>query len=191
MTKRKIILPEFALSHFDATKHKPAIPGITSAQFELEINERLPIEVCPGYAPFCRLMWFENWTHAQAGIIPITSEALPFIKTEYEARRETELPVLMRYFPGDNLELRAKYLCVVVYDKEQMAKEGSPIDGDFAVVNILRTMTLEEPPLPPITMMRNALGVSEGGSGVALDREKYKASVEFWSKNVAVKPRSL
>jgi hypothetical protein len=50
---------------------------------------------------------------------------------------------------------------------------------------------MDEPPLPPITMMRNALGVSEGGSGVALDREKYKASVEFWSKNVAVKPKSL
>ncbi len=187
----KIVLPEFALSHFDATKHKAAIPGISPEQFELEINERLPIEVFPGYASFCRLMWFENWTKAQAGIIPITPEVLPFIKTEYEARRETELPVLMRYFPGENLELRAKYLCVVIYDKEQMAKEGSPIDGDFAVVNILRTMTMEEPPLPPITMMRNALGVSEGGSGVPLDREKYKASVEFWTKNVAVKPKSL
>jgi len=36
-------------------------------------------------------------------------------------------------------------------------------------------------------MMRNALGTAEGGSGVSIDREKYKASVEFWSKNAIVK----
>jgi hypothetical protein len=89
------------------------------------------------------------------------------------------------------LNLAAKYLCVIVYDKAQMQKEGTAINADYAVVNILRLMTLEEPPLPPITMMRNALGVSEGGSGVPLDRAKYMASVEFWTKNVAVKPRSL
>lgn len=188
MTNPKIVLPAFALSHFDATKHPPAIPGITPEQFELEINERLPETVAPGYAPFCRLMWFENWTKAKTGIVAISGDISHFIMTEYEARRETELPVLMRYFPGSMLNLRANYLCVIVYDKEQMAKEGSPIDGDFAVVNILRTMTMEEPPLPPITMMRNALGVAEGGSGVPLDRKKYMESVDFWTRHVAVKP---
>lgn len=188
MTNPKIVLPEFALSHFDATKHSPAIPGITPEQFELEINERLPETVAPGYAPFCRLMWFENWTKAKAGIVSITSLNQDFIRTEYEARRETELPVLVRFLPGNIQDVRAKYLCVIIYDKEQMAKEGSPIDGDFAVVNILRTMTMEEPPLPPITMMRNALGVAEGGSGVPLDRKKYMESVDFWTRHVAVKP---
>lgn len=186
----RIVLPEFALSHFDATKHQPAIPGVTPEQFEKEINLRQPVLVSPGYAPFCKLLYFKNWTNAQAGITSITTEILPFIRSEYEARRETELPVLMRYLPGDILDLVAEYLCVIVYDKAQMKKEGSEIDGDFAVVNILRLMTLEEPPLPPITMMRNALGVAEGGSGVPLDREKYMASVEFWTRNVAVKPRA-
>jgi hypothetical protein len=38
-----------------------------------------------------------------------------------------------------------------------------------------------ETPMAPITMMRNALGVEEGGSGVALDRGAYLRSVEFWS----------
>jgi len=187
----KIVLPEFALSHFDATKHQPAIPDITPEQFEKEINLRQPVLVSTGYASFCKLLYFKNWTNAQAGITSITTEILPFIRSEYEARRETELPVLMRYLPGDIIDLVAEYLCVIVYDKAQMKKEGSEIDGDFAVVNILRLMTLEEPPLPPITMMRNALGVTEGGSGVSLDREKYMASVEFWTRNVAVKPRSI
>ncbi len=38
----------------------------------------------------------------------------------------------------------------------------------------------------PITMMRNALGVSEGGSGQALTRDAYMASVKFWEVNALV-----
>ena len=34
-----------------------------------------------------------------------------------------------------------------------------------------------------ITMMRNALGVEEGGSGVPLDREAYARSVAFWERH--------
>lgn len=185
----KIILPEFALSHFDDKEHTPAIPGITPADFEKEINRRIPVVEAEGYAPFCKLFFYENWTQAQAGIIPFTNELLPFVQTAYESRRETELPVLMRYFPGEHINLRAKYLCVIAYDKEQMAKEGTAIEAEFGVVNILRLMSRKEPPLPPITMMRNALGIAEGGSGVPLDRNKYMESVEFWTNNISVKPR--
>jgi hypothetical protein len=38
----------------------------------------------------------------------------------------------------------------------------------------------DEIPMAPITMLRNALGVEEGGSGVAIDRAAYARSVEFW-----------
>jgi len=44
-----------------------------------------------------------------------------------------------------------------------------------------------EEPMPPVTMMRNALGVSEGGSGVPLDREAYRRSVEFWENHAVAK----
>ena len=37
--------------------------------------------------------------------------------------------------------------------------------------------------MTPITMLRNALGVEEGGSGVPLDREAYLRSVAFWEGN--------
>lgn len=183
----QFVLTDFCLKHFDGKDRKPAIPGITPEDFEKEINSRLPSLIEDGYAPFCRLYFFKNWTAAQAGIIPITLECLPFIETEYEARQEKELPVLMRYYSCDYFDLKAKYLCIVVYDKEQMLKEGTKIDADYAVVNILRLMDLQEPPLPPITMMRNALGVAEGGSGVPLNREKYMKSVAFWSNHVTVK----
>ena len=38
-----------------------------------------------------------------------------------------------------------------------------------------------EIPMVPITMLRNALGVEEGGSGVPIDREDYKRAVAFWN----------
>jgi hypothetical protein len=41
--------------------------------------------------------------------------------------------------------------------------------------------------MQPITMMRNALGRDQGGSGVPLEIEKYKESVAFWSKYVSIK----
>ena len=34
--------------------------------------------------------------------------------------------------------------------------------------------------MTPITLMRNALGVEQGGSGVPLEREAYLRSVAFW-----------
>ena len=37
-------------------------------------------------------------------------------------------------------------------------------------------------PMPPATMVRNALGIDEGGSGVPLDKEAYMKSVEYWNK---------
>ena len=40
--------------------------------------------------------------------------------------------------------------------------------------------------MQPITMMRNALGREEGGSGVPLEREKYNASVEYWRTHAPI-----
>lgn len=60
-------------------------------------------------------------------------------------------------------------------------------DVEWGIVAILGQNHSGEEPMPPITMMRNALGVEEGGSGVSLNRDKYIESVEFWSKNAIVK----
>ena len=40
--------------------------------------------------------------------------------------------------------------------------------------------------MQPITVMRNSLGVEEGGSGVPLDRDAYEASVAYWADRAAV-----
>ena len=43
-----------------------------------------------------------------------------------------------------------------------------------------------ELPMNPATMLRNALGKEEGGSGVALDRQKYQQSVDYWKTHAPI-----
>ena len=43
-----------------------------------------------------------------------------------------------------------------------------------------------ETPMQPITIMRNALGREEGGSGVPLDRAKYEQSTAYWERHAQI-----
>ena len=61
------------------------------------------------------------------------------------------------------------------------------IDGDYGIVAILAQMSNREEPMTPMTMIRNALGITEGGSGVPIDREAYQKSVDFWSKHAVIR----
>ncbi len=56
------------------------------------------------------------------------------------------------------------------------------------MVGCLYTAEPDEIPMTPITMLRNALGVEEGGSGVPLDRDAYRRSVAFWDANANWRP---
>lgn len=60
-------------------------------------------------------------------------------------------------------------------------------NDQWGVVAILGQTHPNEEPMSPITMMRNALGKEEGGSGVALNKEKYLESVAFWKEHAIVK----
>jgi hypothetical protein len=109
------------------------------------------------------------------------------LRSKYEARSSNELAVLVRWFEGVEVPV-AEYLIPILYSRDQLAKEGSPINGDWGIVGCLYTSEPEEIPMAPITMMRNALGVEEGGSGVALCRDAYARSVEFWERNANWRP---
>jgi hypothetical protein len=61
------------------------------------------------------------------------------------------------------------------------------VDYDYGIISIKPQNVENELPMDPITMMRNALGKEEGGSGVPLDKNKYMESVNFWSKNALIK----
>lgn len=61
------------------------------------------------------------------------------------------------------------------------------IDYEYGIISVKPQSKDYELPMDPITVMRNALGVEEGGSGVPLDKKKYLESVAFWSDHVLIK----
>lgn len=180
----KIVLTDFARSkHFKSDTSGTNITSHSPRIFVLELQCH---KVLPGYAPFCKLLFIPNETDAKVGTLEINSGNQIYLHSGYKARTDDELPVLGRWFEGIHVPV-AEFLCLVLYSKEQLEKEGTIIDGHYGIVAILGQSHDNEEPMPPITMMRNALGVDEGGSGVPLDKEAYKRSVEFWNTHATVK----
>ena len=78
-----------------------------------------------GYAPFCKHLFIENFTEAISSFIKINSENEKYLRSGYEARRENELPVLVRWLDQKLMEKelgivipKAKYLDIILYSKE-------------------------------------------------------------------------
>ncbi len=183
-----IAMTEFARSRlFPRDRRITAIQDCSAEEFVRELNTRTPERVIPGYAPFCELHAHRNWTSTRCSVIAIDDDNRHRLRSAYEARTRDELPVLVRWFEGI-LPPVAAYLLPILYSREQLAKEGTAIDADWGIVGCLYTMTPDEIPMVPITMMRNALGVAEGGSGVPLDRAAYRASVAFWESHANWRP---
>lgn len=158
------------------------IRDCTAEEFEQYLNAHEPYRVLDGYAPFCKLHVHRNWTSTRCLTAPVTDANRHLLRSGYEARTKAELPVLTRWFEGLEPPV-ANFMIVILYSREQLAKEGELIAADWGIVGCMYTAEPEELPMAPITMMRNALGVDEGGSGVALDREAYTRAVEFWEGN--------
>lgn len=165
-------------------------------EFEEHINIMYDTaKVIDGYAPFCKLMVIPNATNAKTGTMKITLDNIHYLKTGYSARIEKELPVLSRWLEMPYVSIPvARYLVIVLYSYEQLLKEHNDSeefeldrDTDYGVVAILGQMTDEEEPMKPITMIRNALGTEQGGSGVEIDVEQYNRSVEFWTEYATIK----
>ena len=178
-----IALTDFARSRlFPRDGRRTAILDCTPDAFIARLNDEPPLRVLDGYAPFCKLHVHANWTPTRCSVIAITDGNRYLLRSGYEARSRDELPVLVRWFEGLEPPV-ADYLIPILYNREQLAREGTLIDADWGVVGCLYTQAPEEIPMVPITAMRNALGVAEGGSDVALDRESYRQSVAFWERH--------
>ena len=89
----------------------------------------------------------------------------------------------------------AEFLDVILYSREQINKESEAMGkgkdltetAPWGIISLKAQSVDYELPMQPITMMRNALGKEQGGSGVALERDKYKESVAFWTKYASIK----
>jgi hypothetical protein len=183
-----IILTPFARTRlFPRQPRGNTVRDCTAEEFECRLDQESPFKVLDGYAPFCKLHVHRNWTTTRCLTVPITEGNRHLLRSAYEARSSEELPVLVRWFEGIEPPV-ANWLVAIVYSREQLAKEGAPIDADWGGVGCLYTMEPEEIPMAPITMMRNALGVEEGGSGVPVDRDAYRRSVGFWERNANWRP---
>jgi len=209
----KIQLTKFGERHFNLSFNGTKIFSHNPQAFEKEISSifkylnngwdsNLPymdrVKLLDGYADFCKLLVVPNFTDAKTGTLPITLENFQYLRSGYFSRTEKELPVLSRWFEIPRQFVpTADYLVIVLYSYDQLLEEHKRKNGnqpfklddntDWGIVAILAQMTDQEEPMKPITMLRNSLGKEEGGSGVSLDREKYKESVEFWKNNATVK----
>jgi len=197
----KIVLDPFCYRQFDKTTTSVFI-NYNSDDFTEKINDFYMNNrnlLKDGYAPFCKHLFIENFTDMTPGYIGIDESTENLIKTCYEARTEKELPVLRRFISLEKVRDRlrpAKFLDIILYSKEQIAKENDAmknedpnkeIDYDYGIISVKPQDCDYELPMDPITMMRNSLGVEHGGSGVGLDRVKYIESVAFWNENILLK----
>jgi hypothetical protein len=178
-----IVLTPFARGRlFPKERRRNTIQDCTAEEFERHLNEHPPLAVLDGYAGFCKLHAHRNWTSTRCMAVPITAANHHLLRSGYDARNPAELAVLTRWFEGLEPPV-ADYLVAILYSREQLLKEGEKIAADWGVVGCLYAAEPEEIPMAPITMMRNALGLDEGGSGVPLDRTAYRRSVEFWERH--------
>lgn len=178
-----IAITPFARSRlFPKNSRRNTIQDCLPEEFEQHVNDHNPLKVLDGYAPFCKLLVYRNWTSTRCLTVPISDSNRHLLRSGYEARTPVELPVLSRWFEGVETAVAA-YFIVIVYSREQLMKEGERIQADWGIVGCLYTSEPKEIPMTPATMLRNALGVEEGGSGVPIEREAYRRSVEFWEKN--------
>ena len=190
MTKSiaKIALTSFARRNWEPGASGTRIVGIEPDDLVSLCNAALEdgAPLVDGYAPFCKHLFLPNPSQTRCGFAPITDGNRPLLKSGYLARREGELAVLERWFEDIEAPV-ATHLDVILYSHAQMLIEADAFpedvpDCDWGIVSTLGTLDPTEPPMPPITQLRNALGPTEGGSGVAIDREAYAKAVAFWEK---------
>ncbi|DAZ95659.1 TPA: hypothetical protein N0F65_002456 [Lagenidium giganteum] len=195
-----LVLDRFCLRHFDDPDYKGTQIKFDKAEFERRVNEiylERSKELVDGYAPFCKHLFIENFTDARCSVVKITQSNSRLLLSEYEARAAHELPVLVRWFPSHSVTpVVAKYLDIILYSREQIRKEneatGQPNeeghqDAPWGIISVKAQDVDYELPMNPITLMRNALGKEEGGSGVPLNRDAYMKSVEYWKNHAIVK----
>ena len=95
----------------------------------------------------------------------------------------------------------AKYLDLILYSREQINIENAaqkqnqvspsesvanPETAPWGIVSIKAQDVDHELPMTPITAMRNALGVEEGGSGIPLDRDQYMEAYNYWNTHAII-----
>ncbi|KAL9650744.1 hypothetical protein ABK040_001798 [Willaertia magna] len=206
MSKKFFYVDTFAIRQFQKGYKGGSYVPMDWKLFEEQVNKLYATgeyQMKDGYAPFCKHIFIPNFAGCKQSSLAITKENEHLLRSEYQQRKESELPVLSRYFPKELVEDQIKEattLDIILYSKEQILRESEAMQetSDFekrkeelegvewGIISIKAQDADHELPMAPITMMRNALGREEGGSGVPLERNKYMESVKYWSQNAII-----
>ncbi len=193
-------LDDFAIRQWDDERYSGTRIAFDKAEFVKRVHDAHVSGASPlvdGYAPFCKHVFVPNFVGAKVGCVSITEANAHKLKSGYSSRSPAELAVLTRWFQASDVEIpEATHLDVILYSREQLELERAAVpskgerpplpDAPWGIISIKAQSEDYETPMQPITMMRNALGREEGGSGVPLDREKYDASVKYWSTHAPI-----
>lgn len=198
---------------YDPFVNRQFSPGFSGTKVDLEIKQELLDVINDTYQyglgdigqlldsewNFCKYLVIKNDFGIKCAVREITLDIYPYIRTDYVSRTPEELPILTRFAqlpPGFKGQV-ANYVVFVLYSREQLDKEFKPKEEgqefyfdnsvEWGIVSIMGTMEPKPDPLVPITIMRNSLGIEEGGNGEVLNKKVYNESVEFWSKYILVK----
>jgi hypothetical protein len=190
----RIAMTDFALRNWEPRASGTLMVGITPEALVARCNAAGG-PLVDGYAPFCKHLFLPNDTPTRCGFAPITEANRPLLRSGYAKRRAGEMAVLERWFDTGDVEAPvARWLDVILYSHAQLMAEAAEYpesqavpDCDWGIVSIIGTLAPAEPPMPPITQWRNALGRATGGSGIPVDPETYAAAVAFWDAHAAVK----
>ena len=195
---RQFVIDKFVLRQFQDPKYTGTRVLCDPQYFEDKVNEYYENNqgiLIDGYASFCKHIFIPNFVNVKCGYTQINTIPVNLIKSGYEARKEGELPVLIQWVDSNEVEApEATFLDVILYSREQIIQENlamgeTPPDTDapWGIISVKGQLCDYELPMQPITMMRNALGKAEGGSGVPLNKVEYMKSVEFWMNHIAIK----
>ena len=195
----KIEFTDFSLRQFSPSFAGTKLPLKHKNLIEYIINNPNDVwfEWKDSYQDFCKYLIIKNdFNDIKSGTIKLNWFTKLFVKSGYSSRTEKELEVLSRWvkLPFWFKRPKANYLVFVLYSRDQLIKELKENevfelsdDCNWGIVAVLGTSEPTADPMPPITIMRNALGIEEGGNGVKLDHDLYKESVDFWSKYILIK----
>ena len=188
----RIAMTDFALRNWEPRASGTRVVGLSPGELVARCNAA-GSPLVDGYAPFCKHLFLQNDTPTRCAFAPITEDNRRLLRSGYAKRREGEMAVLERWFEDVEAPV-ARFLDVILYSHTQLLAEAADYaekdavpDCDWGIVSIIGTLEPVEPPMPPITQWRNALGRAEGGSGVPVDRAKYEAAVAFWDGHAVVK----
>ena len=191
----RIAITDFALRNWEPGASGTRIEGLSPDELVARCNAAVAggRALVPGYAPFCTHLFLANDTATRCGFAPITEANAHLLRSGYRARREGERAVLERWFEGVEAPV-ANWLDVILYSRAQLEAEAADYpdsanvpDCDWGIVSVIGTLEPAEPPMPPITQMRNALGRAQGGSGRPIDPMRYDEAVAFWDRHASVR----